>query len=487
MGFALRVVLYFPLAAFPIDSDGVLAGLCALAVRGGQHPAFFPGGYRLGAASCYVTAAYFAFGGVSRTALALTGLTWGTLYLAASFAFARAALGGRAACLAIAFAAFPAAAFLTVTYVPWGYGEIAASCAATLWLAVLVRRRESIWLAAAFGLSAGAGVWMSLQTAMVTVPALVWIVVHRRPTGREWLACVVAACGGALPWLVANLSGGFPTFAHNWVAVPVSGTGAIWSNALWFFTSPLPQLFAYGGAPSIWIPLTTGLLLALGAVVASLRDDAATSEGALRPRELAWLCAGVAVATFLLDVCSTAGSVRGWTVRYLAPLYVVAPVAFAFGIDFLWRSRLHALAVAAMALLILPNVALYDLPGTPGRAALRAQLEADREMRDFLAVQRIGLVYGDYFDVYHMNFDAHGTAAAVPSIAALDYLGYGTKASGPAVGWAVVLPPGGEIPPDVVRLSGGGRIERFGGTRLFVASRASGDVPGLLAALRRMR
>ncbi len=256
---------------------------------------------------------------------------------------------------------------------------------------------------------------------------------------------------------------------------------------MWFFTSPLPQLFAYGGAPSIWIPLTAGLLLAMGALVASLRGDVATSDGALRPRELAWLCAGVVLATFLLDVCSSAGSVRGWTVRYLAPLYVVAPVAFALGIDFLWRSRLRTLAVAAMALLILPNVALYDLPGTPGRAALRAQLDDDRRMRVFLSAQHIGLVYGDYFDVYHINFDAHGTAAAVPSIPALDYLGYGATTVGSPVAWAVVLPPGGEIRPGVVRLSGGGRIERFGGTRLFVATRASGDVPGLLAALRRMR
>jgi len=206
----------------------------------------------------------------------------------------------------------------------------------------------------------------------------------------------------------------------------------------------------------------------------------------LRPRELAWLFAGVALATLLLDVFSTAGSVRGWTVRYLAPLYVVAPIAFALGIEWLWRRRMRALAVAALALLILPNVALYDLPGTPGRAVLRAQLDADREMRVFLAAHRIGLVYGEYFDVYHVNFDALGTSVAVPSVPALDYLGYGAMLRGPAIAWAVVLPPAGEVSPAVARLSGGGRIERFGGTRLFVASRPSGDVPGLLAALRRM-
>jgi hypothetical protein len=487
LGFALRLALYFPLAAFPVDSDGVLAGLCAFAVRNGQHPAFFPGGYRLGSASCYVTAAFFAFAGASRTALALTGLTWSALYLAASAAFARAALGARAGCLAIAFVAFPAAAFLTVTYVPWGYGEIVASCAATLWLAVLVRRRETTWLAAAFGLSVGAGIWMSLQTAMVAVPAIVWIVAHRRPAVREWLAFAGGACAGALPWLVANVTGGFPTFAHNWVAVPVSGAGAIWSNALWFFTSPLPQLFAYGGAVTTWLPLTGGILLVLGALAASLRDDAAPSGGALRPRELAWLCAGVALATFLLDVFSTADAVRGWTVRYLAPLYVVAPIAFALGIDWLWQSRLRALAAAALALLILPNVALYDLPGTPGRAVLRAQLDADREMCDFLAGHHIALVYGNYLDIYHINFDAHGTAVAVPSIPALDYLDYGATLDGSPVAWAIVLPPGGEILEPPSRLSGGGRIERFGSVRLFVASRRSADAAGLLAALRQMR
>jgi hypothetical protein len=188
----------------------------------------------------------------------------------------------------------------------------------------------------------------------------------------------------------------------------------------------------------------------------------------------------------LLDVFSTAGSGRGWTVRYLAPLYVMAPVAFALGIEWLWQSRLRTLAVAATALLILPNVALYDLPGTPGRAVLRSQLDDDREMRDFLAVHRVGLVYGEYFDVYHINFDAHGIATAVPSFPILDYLGYGAMLRGPATAWAVVLPPAGEVSPAVARLSGGGRIERFGGTRLFVASRPSGDVPGLLAALRRM-
>jgi hypothetical protein len=485
-GIALRVALYVPASAFPIDSDGVLAALCALKVRAGDHPAFFPGGFRLGAASCYLTAGFFAIAGTSRAALAMTGLTWGVLYLVASAALTRTALGARAGCVALVFAALPSAAFLTVTYVPWGYGEIAASCAATLWLAVLWRARASPWTAGAFGLSAGIGVWMSLQTLMVALPALVWIFAYRRPKAtRELLPAAIAACAGAFPWLAANVLGGFPSFARNWVAVPVSGGAALWSNAVWFFTSPLPQLFAYGGAVATWLPLCAGVAIALGAFVASLKADEAPAASALRPRELAWLLGAVTAAVFILDVASTAGSVRGWTVRYLTPLYVVAPLALGAGIDWLWRRKRRAVAIAVGALLLLPNLALYDVPGTPGRVVLRNQLSDDARLHNFLAAHRIGLIYGDYFDVYHLNFDALGVAVAVPAIPALDYLHYGDALGRMPVAWAALVPEGAPLPAGVVRLGAPGRDYAVGGMRVFVATRPAGNAAKLLAALRR--
>ncbi|HEY1429374.1 MAG TPA: hypothetical protein VGF18_07355 [Candidatus Tumulicola sp.] len=481
----LRLALYVPISAFPIDSDGVLAGLCAFALRAGRHTAFFPGGYRLGSASCYVTAAFFALGGRSRAALAATGLTWGALYLAASVALARAALGARAACIALIFVALPAAAFLTVTYVPWGYGEIAASCAATLLLAIVWRRGFSPWIAVAFGLSAGLGAWMSLQTAMVTVPAIVWTIAYRRPNvARELIPALLAACVGASPWLIANLGGGFPTFAHNWVAVPVTGGAALWSNATWFAGSTLAQLFVYGGAPSTWIPLCGGVALALGAFVLSLRRNEAPSAGALHPRELAWLFGGMIAMAFLLDVPSTAGSVRGWTVRYAAPLYAGVPLAFGLGIDWLWRGGRRVLAALAVALLVLPNLTLYALPGTAAREVLRAQLRDDSALRAFLAAHHIDLAYGDYFDVYHLNFDAHGVTVAVPTNAALDYLDYGPALQRRPVSWAAIVPRGTAPPPWLVRSGVSVTAYDVGGMRAFVASRRAGDAAALLASLR---
>jgi hypothetical protein len=439
----------------------------------------------LGAASCYLTSAFFTIAGTSRTALAFTGLTWGVLYLAASAALARAVFGARSAWIAIALAAFPSAAFITVTYVPWGYGEIAASCAATLWLAIVWRHRGSPWIAAAFGLSAGWGVWMSLQTAMVTLPALLWIVAYRRPNPlREWLPAIVAVCIGALPWLVANVTGGFPTFADNWVVAPVSGPAALWSNAVWFFHSSLLQLFVFGGALWIWLPLGVGIAIAMLGLLAALRsgNEPALANG-LRSRDIAWLFGAIVLTAFALDVFSTAGSVRGWTVRYVAPVYPAATLVLALGIDWMWRRGYAAVALAAVVLLVLPNVAAYDLPGTPGRAVLRSQLRDDAGMRAFLSARGVELVYGEYFDVYHYNFDARGIAVAVPSVPALDYLGYGAALGHRAVSWAVIAPQGAPLPPAVA--SAGTRAYDVGSMRAYVAPRRAGDAASLLAALRR--
>jgi hypothetical protein len=46
LGVSLRIALYFPLAAFQLDSDAVIAGLCGFRVLDGSHPVFLPGGIR---------------------------------------------------------------------------------------------------------------------------------------------------------------------------------------------------------------------------------------------------------------------------------------------------------------------------------------------------------------------------------------------------------------------------------------------------------
>jgi hypothetical protein len=325
---------------------------------------------------------------------------------------------------------------------------------------------------------------MSLQTAMVTAPAVAWILAYRRPgVAREWLPAAAAACVGAAPWLVANLFGGFPTFVSNWVAAPVSGGAAVWSNAGWFARSSLAQLFVYGGPPAIWMSLCAGIAIAAGGFIAAIRDRAPEPATYVRPRDIGWLVFGVVLTAFLLDAFSSAGSVRGWTVRYAAPVYPAAMLAFAAGIDWLWRSRSKALAFAAIALLVLPNLALYDLPNTRGRAALRAQLRGDRRMLAFLSSHGIGLIYGDYFDVYHYNFDARGTIAAIPSIPQLDYLGYEKALGHGPVRWAVVTSSSPAAP--LARALRGTQPYDVGGMRLYLMRGTAADAASVPAMLRR--
>ena len=171
----------------------------------------------MGAASCYLTAAYFHLLGPGRTGLGLTGLTWGALYLVFTLLFLRACLGPKSGCIAFLFAIVPPEQFMTVTYPPWGYGEIMASCAATLWLATLWRREGLLWQRVCFGLSVGIGLWFSFQTLMIVLPAIVWIASRRRASMlKESGPRIVAAVAGALPLVLANLSHGFPTFTQNW-------------------------------------------------------------------------------------------------------------------------------------------------------------------------------------------------------------------------------------------------------------------------------
>jgi hypothetical protein len=484
-GLAIRAALYFPPAAFPIDSDGVLAGLCAFGIGDGHFPAFFPGGSRLSAASCYVAAAYFRLIGPGRVGLALVGLTWALLYLIFSYAFLRTALGRAAANLAFVFAALPAVAFVTVTYVPWAYGEIAASCAATLWLAALWRSQGRAGQRLGFGLSAGFGIWISLQTLMIALPAIVWIALRRRASIlREAPFALFGALAGALPFWLGNVGRGFPSFTQNWAALPAADPELVWKNFVWLIGTPLPQLLFSGTSGWAAAAVAAGYVLAGTGFVLALRDgrrDRDATEGARGAGVLLVLVLAFSIGLY---VASQAGSVRGWTVRYIAPLYAVVPLLLGIGTCAWWRRR-RWVAVAAAAALIVPNVLQYSLPGSPARAVLTGQLQTDAALRALLARRHVGLVVGDYFLVYHLNFDSRRSIAGIPTLAALDYLDYGATLPPRGVRWALL----GREPATLLawaRAAGArGSLTPIDGLVLFVAAEPAAGSGALLAALRR--
>jgi hypothetical protein len=479
LGIAVRALLYFPIAAFQVDPDGVLAGLCAFRILDGQHPIFFPGGTRLSAASCYVTAGYFHLFGIGRTGLALTGLTWGILYLVFSLLFLRALLGAKTACLAFLFAVIPSEQFMTVTYVPWGYGEIMASCAATLWLAALWRREGALWQRLCFGLSVGIGIWFSLQTLMIALPAVVWIAIKRRGAMvEESVPALFGAIAGALPFLLGNVSHGFVSLTQNWASRPASSISLVWSNFIWLMTYMLPKLLfrSSGWWSETTILMAAYIVVAVGFVAALRKKD----NPALR--DAVALLVLVVVACVLIFSCSQAGTIRGWTVRYIAPLYVVVPLFLAIGIAALWRWS-KPLAVATIAALLVPNLLLYGLPGSALRRDLTLQLTNERELLRLLARDKVQMVYGNYTWVYDLNFDSRERVAGVPFVAVVDYFDYGGQLGTAPVRWALL--GGSDEISGLARHAGArGTTSSDGDLNVFIADRPARNAAQLLAELR---
>ena len=482
-GVVIRVALYFPLSMYQFDSDAVLSGLCAFRVAEGHLPAFFPGGSRLSAASCYVAATYFHFLGPGRVGLALTGLTWSTLYLIFTLLFLRATLAPRLACVAYLFAVVPAEQFMTVTYAPWAYGEIMASCAATLWLAARWRNDGALWQRVVFGFSVGLGLWFSLETLMIALPAIVWIALKRRNRMiNEAIEAVPAAIVGALPLIIGNVTSGFPTLTQNWASRPVANAAQFFDNFAWVLSYELPNLLFRSSG---WWSETT-LFIAAYAIVAigfaiAFRRNSRDPSSPNDVREVAQLLAFALAATVLIFSLAQAGSVRGWTDRYVAPFYVVVPLFLGIGVAALWRWS-RVLAVVCVGALLVPNLLLYGLPGSPLRAELTTELRDDDRLRALLAQDDVRMVYGNYVWVYHLNFDTHTRVAAIPFMGP-DYLSYGAGLGTAPVRWAAIGNLG-EVHKEARVAGAHGLITRDGPLYVFIADRAAPNAALLLAQLR---
>ncbi|HTU81148.1 MAG TPA: hypothetical protein VMF61_03410 [Candidatus Acidoferrales bacterium] len=438
VGLLIRLALYFPPALFQVDADAVIAGLCAFRVAEGHFPVFLPGGVRVGAASCYLAAAYFHALGPVRAALALTSLTWSAFYLAFTLLLLRTTLGPKLALVGFLFAVVPAEQFMTVAYAPWGYGEIVASCAASLWLASEWRRGGAVWQRLCFGLSVGLGVWFSLQTLMVALPAIVWLAAERRNRFlKESLVAVAGAIAGAAPFLLGNAAHGFPSLTQNWYSQPVSSVSQASADLLWLLTYLLPQLLSrFPELPESPILMGAFALVAIGFVLAARRGSGSLGT----PIGLAGvgqLLALVLAACVLIFGFSHAGTLRGWTVRYIAPLYVVVPIFCGAGIAGLWRWS-RPLATATAAALLVTNLCFYSLPGSHLRAILANRLLDENHLREVLAQHRVRAVYGNYDWVYNLNFDSRELLAGVPAEAAYDYYAYGDRLGTSPVRWALL-------------------------------------------------
>ncbi len=137
-------------------------------------------------------------------------------------------------------------------------------------------------------------------------------------------------------------------------------------------------------------------------------------ERAAAPPETPFLL--VALTICLLLVFSGAGEMRGLTVRYVFPAFLVLPFALALAVTTAARrSRAAAvLAAAAVATVLAFNVSGYFLPGSSARRLWEKRRDADSDMVAFLDERGVEAVTGDYWVAYPVNFLSARRIAAVP-------------------------------------------------------------------------
>ena len=440
---AIRLLVAFPVHKYQADADGVLAGLCALRVVQGSHPVFFPGGYRLGAQSCYVTAAAFSLFGVSRQSLALTGILFSIFFILFTYLYLREAFGGWSSLAGLLLVAVPPVQLLINTYAPWAYGEILMYCASSLWLATVLARRSSraVWFFA-FGLSSGLALWCSLQSLMITLPLMIWLLLRRIPNSVSRLASIV--CGvliGAAPLWIFLARGGGPKLFADGLTRTSNSLDQVFSNSAYLIFTDLPWLLAERPAHGVALFSGAGItILVYSFAVLVVVILALWSKSPLRRRPAlssqTILLALIVISCACLYVFSAAGSVRGWTVRYILPIYFVVPAMAAILCRSFKRSWL--IVVAGIAFVLFINVRDYPFTSSPVRQSLQTSLAADERLLHWLAENHIQAVIGPYWDVYSLNFDSRGSVLGIPVESQFDYLTFEKFLRGRRVKWAVI-------------------------------------------------
>lgn len=454
VGIALRGATAYPVHKYPADADCLNSGYVALRVLDGRTPAFYTP-RRIGALECYLHAAAFRVMGVGRTALAVAPLVSGCLALALYASLVRSLLGPAAAPLAVLLFALPPPAYLFWTYMPNCYPETLLLCVAAVWCADRARRNpgDPRWIAA-FGLVAGLGFWNSIQTLCATLPAGAWLASggrELRKPRRVGLAMAGFALG-ALPWIAWNVAVPLGSFRGNFSVRPAAGGTALADNARYLVQYALPELLATvdpqnGVNPPDRLPVllhvpvlafwAAALLFVLWRAAAALVSRA-RGPRAPAPAETPLLL--VALTVCLLAVVSGAGEMRGLTVRYVLPFFLLMPAAAALLVtDFRRRVRAAGFAAGILLTAVLAfNVAGYYLPGSSMRRLWEKRRDADADVIAFLKESGVEAVSGDYWLAYPVNFLSGRTITGVPFQMGADF--YEIEGTLPArpLKWAVL-------------------------------------------------
>lgn len=412
-GILLRVLAAFPSFRNPLQSDSVMTGLTAFEILRGDLQVFLLDGTRHGALQSYLHLPVFALFGSSRATLHVAPALTGIVLLVAFGALARELLGPKEGLVALLLLAVPSPVVLLWNTLPDGYTETLLFITAVLYFAVRVARRgpEPLSLIG-FGLAAGLGWWGSALSLAGTLPAALWILLHRPGLvrSRQWMGLAAAGlAAGALPWIAFNIRHPLASFGGgrqgNFAFASAGGPDQFLDNAGRLFTEILPDLLLRADSPRpAFLAASVGLagaihgaallfaLVQVSPIVSPRFWRGPPEEGVspLPPLLLPLLVAGCAGAFFVL---SAAGGIPGDVARYVIQIGLAVPLFLA---HFLVRvgSRSRAVAAALLAVLLTVHLSGVCLPGSPLRAEERRLARSEDRLLELLAAHQIGWVFG---------------------------------------------------------------------------------------------
>ena len=486
LGMGVRIALCFPARQFLGDSDAVLSGLCALDVSEGHFPLFFPGGYRLSSQSCYMAAGMFHIFGPTRAALGATSVLYGLLFLIFGWLALREIAGSRSALPGFLLLAIPSIQFLLVNYPVWGYGETMATSALTLWLGFRLLKPQAAgrWRSCLlFGLAVGFAFWTSPQTLMITFPLCLLLLWERTIAFRRWLLIAAGSLIGLIPYALVIARQGLAPFRDGFATKPVSTLAQFVSNAHYLFDYTLPVLFFSGTShelvkrADLAIPF---LLVAMGylalLVIAILHVATHRSERSNQLPILFPLL--ILLIGFGMYIASGAGSVRGWTVRYVAPLYLTIPLTAALLVSRPRSASVKAVAsVCAVELAVIFALAYPPFLDHKSRETQIAAYSQAQSTIAWLKQNHIDVVIGDYWSVYSLNFDGLRSVVALPLDSGADYLHFGQELKGREVRAALLDPSGAHLEQWAKRLNEPGNSNTWVAFRRMLCRNQSISLP----------
>ncbi len=225
VGICLRVwAALLPQGA--LDADEAVVGLLTRGILHGTLPVFFPGQGYGGTQEELLAAPLVAIAGLHVWALRVVVVV---LWAASAVLVWRIGLRildeRRAVYAAVLFWIWPAYFLWKSERAHGFYGSELFLALAVLLLCLRLAERVTRRDAVLLGLALGCGLWASPQLVIVALPAVGWLVWHRREVVRSWWVVLGAGVVGGLPWLLGNVR-------HHWYSLHPGANEGPWTEHL---------------------------------------------------------------------------------------------------------------------------------------------------------------------------------------------------------------------------------------------------------------